>query len=113
MSHDQPRFAVIHSGADPKPETASLFQQVCRIIDQNDTEAQIFCNGNEFRLPLENLKPVVGVNFESGAAVRCEKGTANVEKVSWHFQRNEPIYLLSLDGKPLKKRYFNPDLEAI
>lgn len=60
------------------------------------------------------LMPVAAPEFDYGEEVlfqtngRLQVGV--VTSITWHRKQSEPLYLLSVNGKPKKKRYWARDL---
>ncbi len=85
-------------------------------VAREDDWFVLMLGDSRFRVRADLLQPVPAprhwlgdrVNFVSGGQNR--QGT--VRSVHWHFRDNAPYYLLSIDGKPLSKRYLDDDLIA-
>lgn len=69
-----------------------------------------------FRVKPSLAKFVPAPAFSYGAAVRVINGDeirlAVVREIIWHFQRNEPFFLLEVEGKASSRRFWSSELEA-
>ena len=69
----------------------------------------------QFLVKSKLFRSVTNPKFQVGERVKItsKNETARVEDIVWHFRRGEPFYLLKQDGKVLKKRYYENDLEKV
>ncbi len=68
----------------------------------------------QFRVRPSLFKEVPAPKWKIGETVEVvDKGRlGQVTEIKWHFQRAEPMYFLSFDGKISKKRYWSRDLRG-
>jgi hypothetical protein len=73
-------------------------------------EHQVRCKSQLFR----SVPPPL---FRVGQQVRTKaprtEKTGVVRGIGWHYKRNEPSFLLAIEGKPLKSHYWTNELEAV
>lgn len=66
-----------------------------------------------FRVRPDLFRPVGEPLFGFGSRVSVPgKGDGVVTGMSWHFKRGEPMYVITVKGKELKKRYYSSDLSS-
>jgi hypothetical protein len=72
--------------------------------------------GKQYRVTPSLAKPVPDPAFGYGDAVRVTSGGAErravVREIMWHFQRNQPYFLLEVEGKTSSRRYWSDELCA-
>ncbi|KTE52540.1 MULTISPECIES: hypothetical protein [unclassified Sphingopyxis] len=106
MTPEEHIFAV-HRGVEP-PE---LFQRVVRVLSEDSGWSRIKFGDQSLSVPSDELHRVANVAFEMGALVNCDRGSAIVRDVIWHFKDQAPAYYLMIAGKKISKRYLNSNLK--
>jgi Family of unknown function (DUF6960) len=72
--------------------------------------------GKHYRVMPSLARPVPDPAFRFGDRVRCLSGgvekRAVVREIIWHFNRNQPYFLLTIEGKKASRRYWSDELRA-
>ena len=68
-----------------------------------------------FRVKPDFFRPVRSPSKRIGDVVRLESGgevkEGTIVEIQWHHQRNEPFYLLKINGKRSSRRYWDSDFK--
>jgi|SRR5260370_28531122 len=71
----------------------------------------------QFRVKPTLFKPVPKPSFGFGKDVSFRKGSSlaagKISDILWHFKERKHYFLVSVDGKPLKKRYWPEELSTL
>jgi hypothetical protein len=72
--------------------------------------------GRSYRVKPSLAKAIPSPAFTYGDAVRVTSGGEErrgiVRELMWHFQRNEPYFLLEIEGKTSSRRYWTSELHS-
>lgn len=86
-----------------------------RVLSNDGTIAKIEYKGSVDSVPAEGMLDREAPAYSWGDAVlisSCGK-TARVVDVCWHYKQQRYYYLEDPTGRPIKKRYFEDELEAV
>lgn len=90
-----------------KPLAGPVFE----VVGRDGRFAILDYDGGHLRVLAYALKPISKRVIRPGTKVSLADGRrGNVRYVGWHSKRDEPMYLLNLEGKKKSKRYWNSDL---
>ena len=86
--------------------------RVFNCIDEDESFLVLRYGEVVFRVKPALFKAVPAPKWQIGETVEVvDRGRmGQVAEIRWHFQRAEPMYFLSFDGKISKKRYWSQDL---
>jgi len=87
-----------------------------RCLGAEDGFAILEHAGRQYRVKPALVKPVPVPVFGYGDTVRVTSGGENrpatIREIMWHFQRNEPYFLLDFGGKSSSRRYWSSEIRA-
>lgn len=90
-----------------KPLAGPVFE----VVGREGRFAILDYDGGYLRVLAYALKPISKRVIRPGTKVSLADGRrGNVRYVGWHSKRDEPMYLLHLEGKKKSKRYWISDL---
>jgi hypothetical protein len=123
-SNEHPRWGLYpwfpeHGEEYVHPEDVNAFRllfpygKAFAVLAEEDSYVVLQYGNARFRVKPDLLKPISAPANSFGEKVRVvshgEDVTGTVSDIQWHFERAEPYYLLMINGKRSKKRYWKVD----
>jgi hypothetical protein len=92
-----------------------LFQRIVSFEEQPCcNRAKVYLNTKEYIIENDKIKEIKCPDFIYGDTVVAKNKIAGkIIDIVYHFERNEPMYYILVNGKKYKTRYFSKDLKLL
>lgn len=121
MTNEARKFGVVRWASETDEQLAahtetrrlghSINGRVIVLVRADGPDQLIRIGDHEFKISSEKIVPVEGEIYAVGDEVLVDGRQAKIRDAIWHYAKNQPFYLLDIDGKKSSKRYFNDDLK--